>query len=84
MDGILKYLKRYKNLVPPEKSKKKFLIQTIHDECGIVLTEKEITIRREGVILSCHPTVRSELTRCAPRVIETLLKKHNIRISFIR
>lgn len=84
MDGILKYLKRYNNLIPPEKSKKKFLIQAVQDECGITLAEKEITIRREGVILSCHPTVRSELNQCAPRVIEALLKKHNIRVSFIR
>jgi hypothetical protein len=84
MDTIFKYLSRYKNLTPPEASKKKIVIQVIQDECGIQITEKEIQIKREGVLLSCHPTVRSELTRCAPRVIHTLLKKHNVRISFIR
>jgi len=81
---LKQYLDKYKNLKPPHESEIKLLIQTIHDECGISLSEKEISVRRGGAIISCHPTVRSELLQFAPQVINTLLKKHNIRIAFIR
>lgn len=84
MDELDKYLARYKNLKPPHASTIKILIQTIQDECGILLIEKNISIRRGGAILSCHPTIRSELLQYSTNIISILHKKHNIRISFIR
>lgn len=84
MQNIFTYLSKYKNLIPPEESKKKIIIQSIQDECGIKVSKKEISLRGGGVTLTCHPTIKSELSQCAPRVINTLLTQHNIRISFIR
>lgn len=84
MDELVKYLDRYKNLKPPHASTVKLLIQTIQDECGISLIEKNIAIRRGGAILTCHPTIRSELLQYTPQIIAILHKKHNVRISFIR
>ncbi len=81
---LSKYLERYKNLEPPEESTVKLLIRIIKDECGITLEEKEISMRRGGVVLTCHPTVRSELLQYVPSVISTLHRKHKIRLSFIR
>lgn len=84
MDELVKYLARYKNLQPPQASKVKLVIQAVQDECGVTLIEKNVSIRRGGVVLSCHPTVRSELLQCAPQIITTLHKKYNLRVSFIR
>jgi hypothetical protein len=84
MDGLLKYLSRYKNLTPPHASAVKIFVKTIRDECGIILSDEDVSIKRGGVIMSCHPTVRSELLRHAPLIIEVLHKKHNVRISYIR
>lgn len=84
MEGIFKYLARHKNLTPPHASKKKIFIETVRTECGIVVEESQIDITRGGIILSCHPTVRSELVRAAPQLLGELQKKHNIRFSFIR
>lgn len=81
---LYKYLERYKNLQPPHESEVKLLIRTIQDECGISLNEKEVSIRRGGAVVTCHPTVRSELLQFAPQVITTLYKKYKIRLSFIR
>jgi hypothetical protein len=81
---LSKYLARYKNLEPPQTSTVKLLIQTIRDECGITLTEKEVALSRGGAVISCHPVVRSELLQYASQVITTLHKKHNIRLSYIR
>ena len=84
MEGIFKYLSRYKNLTPPNASAIKLLIETIHSEYGILLEESNITFKRGGVLLSCHPAVRSEVVRSAPTIISILYKKHNVRLSYIR
>lgn len=84
MEDLQKYLGKYQQLTPPEKSKKKLLISVIQDECGILLTEKAISLTRGGVIVSCHPTIRSELTQCVPRILSLLQHKHNLRLNFIR
>jgi len=84
MDSLVKYLSRYKNLKPPHESTIKLLIKTIGDECGVNLSDKDISIRRGGAIISCHPTARSEVSRSAPQIINILNKKHKIRLSFIR
>ena len=84
MDGLFKYLARYKSLEPPNASTVKILSKTIKDECGIQINESKISIKRGGAILDCHPTTRSELSRYTPNVIDTLRKKHNIRLSYIR
>lgn len=81
---LYKYLEQYKNLKPPHESEVKLLIKTIYDECGITLSEKEVSLRRGGAVVTCHPTVRSELLQFVPQVITTLHKKHKIRLSFIR
>jgi hypothetical protein len=81
---LYKYLERYKNLAPPQESEIKLLIKTIQDECGICLNEKEVSIKRGGAVLTCHPAVRSELLQVAPQVITTLYKKYKIRLSFLR
>ena len=84
MEELRTYLTRYKNLKPPHASTIKLLIETVGDECGITLTEKNISIRQGGVVLSCHPTVRSELLQNSTHIITLLHKKYNVRISFIR
>jgi hypothetical protein len=84
MEGIFKYLSRYKNLTPPHASTVKLLIDIIKSDYGILLEESSIKFQRGGIILSCHPTIRSEISRYAPEVINTLYKKHNVRLSFIR
>ncbi len=84
MEGIKKYLRRHKGLVPPQESAKRLCIEIIQNECGISLGEKELSIRNGGVHLSCHPTVRSEVIHNAPIILSTLCQKHNVRISYIR
>jgi len=84
MDGILTYLNRYKNLTPPNKSKIKTFVSVVSDEIGILIEEENVSIKRNGVLLDCHPTVRSEVVRSAPKIINILNSKHNIRLSFIR
>lgn len=84
MDGVGKFLDRYKHLTPPEGSKRKVLCDVIRHECGIVVDEKSITIRGNGAYLSCHPTLRGEIRLCAPRVLTQLHQQHNIHLAFIR
>ncbi|HCC05566.1 TPA: hypothetical protein DEP58_04700 [Patescibacteria group bacterium] len=84
MEELKTYLARYKNLKAPHASTIKLLIQTVNDECGITLIEKNVSIRQGGVVLSCHPTVRSELLQNSTHIISLLHKKYNVRISFIR
>ena len=84
MDSVVSFLAKYKNLTPPEESAKKIILETIKDECGINLKTKDVSMKQGGVFLSCHPAVRSELIRCVPRIISTLQKEHNIRLSYIR
>ncbi len=78
------YLEKYRNLVPPQATRAKLVAQVIRDECGIEVLPEEIAVRRGGVVLTCHPTVRCELTRHVPSVLHTLHSKHNVRLSFIR
>ena len=84
MDNVVHFLARYKKLKPPHASTIKLVAQTIKDECGISIKEKDITLKRGGVVVTCHPTVRSELLRYVPKVLTTLFEKHNVRISYIR
>jgi len=84
MRELQNFLARYKNLTPPEGSKKKVLIETLYRECGVSFKEKDLTFRGGGVTLSCHPITRSEVIQCAPRVLEVLYKEHGIHIAFIR
>ena len=51
MEGLQKFLSRYKNLTPPEGSKRKVLLAVIKQECGFLLEEKEIKIQGNGVYL---------------------------------
>ena len=84
MKELFKYLIKYKTLSPPHASTKKILVSIICDECGISLTEKSISFSRGGVHITCHPTVRSELVCCAPRILSILHREHNIHLAFIR
>ena len=84
MDSIQKHLQKYSKLTPPEESKKKVILKTLKDECGILLEEKQIKLFKEGVFLNCHPTIRSEIIQQQRAIITALLEKHQIRISFIR
>ncbi len=84
MDELSSYLDKYKHLVPPEASKSKVLIDVVYKECGIALKEGDIKIVHNGVHLTCHPTVRSELSRCTPQILKALHKQHNIHFAFIR
>jgi hypothetical protein len=78
------YLAKYRTLTPPQATKAKIVAKVIADECGIHIPHTEITIRRGGVSVECHPTVRSELARHTAHLMEVLQKEHNVRISFIR
>jgi hypothetical protein len=84
MHELQKYLSKYLTLTPPEASKVKLLVSVIRDECGITLTESAVTLRRGGAMISCHPTVRSELAQCIPHVLATLHTKHNVHLAFLR
>ena len=84
MDVVSKYLKKYKALAPPEGLKKKTVLQTIQSECGIQLNEKQLRFSGNGLFINCHPTIRSELRMCAPRVLRVLVEQHNLRLAFIR
>jgi hypothetical protein len=84
MKLLEKYLSKYKTLTPPQATKTKIIAQVIQDECGITIPHTNITMRRGGAIISCHPTVRSEVGRCIPQLLTVLQKEHNLRLSFIR
>lgn len=84
MRELQKYLDKYRTLAPPEASVRKVLRTVLYDECGFTLEEKDITLQRGGIIVSCHPTVRSELMRSAPHILSVLQNAHNIRLAFIR
>jgi hypothetical protein len=84
MRELGQYLEKYRSLAPPEASIRKVLAQVLHDECGFDLKEKDLALQRGGVIISCHPTIRSEIMRTAPHVLTTLQHSHNIRLAFIR
>ena len=84
MEVLQQYLLKYKKLAPPQATKAKLIAKVIQDECGVSLDSETITVRRGGATLSCHPTVRSEVVRCVPRVLEVLQRDHNVRLSFIR
>jgi hypothetical protein len=84
MKELLTYLSKYKNLVPPQASKKKVLTALFRDECGVNISEKEIVLSRGGVHLKCHPTVRTEIAHCAPRILSILHKEHGLHFGYIR
>jgi hypothetical protein len=84
MDIAHTYLDKYRQLVPPQATRARLVAEVIQDECGITVPMHHIEIRRGGAVLSCHPTVRCELMRYVPTVLEVLHKKHNVRLSFIR
>jgi hypothetical protein len=84
MDCLVNFLEKYKNLKPPHESTIKSLINVIYDECGIQIKYSDVKISRGGAVISCHPAVRSEISRSSSEIINILNKKYNIRISFIR
>jgi hypothetical protein len=84
MYELQQYLQKYRTLAPPEASVRKVLLSVLKDECGLEFEEQSFTLQQGGVFVSCHPTVRSELLRMAPRILNTLHHVHNIRLSFIR
>jgi hypothetical protein len=84
MELLGQYLSKYKDLTPPDASAKKALVALIHDVCGIHITEKAITIRYGGANIRCHPTERSEIARCAPRILHELQHTYNVRLSYLR
>ncbi len=84
MYELQQYLQKYRTLAPPEASVRKVLALVLKDECGLDLQERDFTLQQGGVFVSCHPTLRSELMRIAPRILTTLHNTHNIRLSFIR
>jgi len=84
MDNVVSFLAKYKNLTPPEESTKKIIVEAIKHECGITLEKKDVSLKQGGVFLKCHPAVRSELLRCVPKIISTLSREYNIRLSYIR
>ncbi len=84
MNGIGSYLDKYKHIKPPESSKRKVLVEVVRAECGVLLKESEVMITRGGVRLSCHPTVRSEIARHAPVILDVLHKRHGVHIAFIQ
>jgi hypothetical protein len=84
MHELQQYLDKYRTLAPPEASVRKVFSMVLRDECGFTLEEKDITFQRGGVIVSCHPTMRSEIMRFSPQVLSVLREVHNIRLSFIR
>ena len=84
MEVARNYLSKYSQLTPPQATRTRLVVEVIQDECGITLPIQHIEIRRGGVVLTCHPTVRCELMRHVPTVLEVLHKKHNLRLAFIR
>lgn len=84
MEIVQDYLHKYRTLVPPQASKTRLVAEVVMDECGVLLEHSAITIRRGGVVLSCHPVERSEIIRHVPVLLEVLRTKHNVRLSFIR
>lgn len=84
MEILQDYLSKYRNLTPPQASKAKLIAEVVLDECGIMLDCSDISIRRGGAVLSCHPVERSEIMRRVPVVLEVLQSKHNLRLAFIR
>ena len=84
MDNAAKFLERYLKLSPPQSTKKKLLIKTIQDECGVSITEDQIKLHKEGVFLNCHPIIKTEIVRNQQGIISALHNHHNTRISFIR
>jgi len=83
MKELRTYLDKYKSLTPPEASISKIFLDVVYRECGLQLTTHHIRLVRGGVHLECHPTMRSELLTCAPRVLRILHKKHNVHLAFI-
>jgi hypothetical protein len=84
MDTVSQFLAKYKQLAPPERTMLKFVQSVVYSECGITLEDAELKLSRGGVLLNCHPTVRSEIVRYTPHILSTLHRTHNIRLSFIR
>ena len=84
MEVLQAYLAKYKNLTPPEASKIRCIAKVIENECGILLPESTLLLRRGGVFAECHPAIKSELSRHAGAIIHTLHSEYQIRITFIR
>ncbi len=84
MEGLGAYLARYRSLEPPHASMARMVCAVVRDECGITLSEKELRFTQGGVLLSCHPVVRSEVVVHAPRILAILREKHGVRLSHVR
>lgn len=84
MNGLGSYLDKYKHIKAPESSKRKVLVEVVRTECGISLKESEVMITRGGIRLACHPTVRSEIARHTPNILNILHKQHGIHVAFIQ
>jgi hypothetical protein len=66
------FLSKFKSIVPPERSVRKALLGVLQKECGIVLKDKEITVRGKIVYLSTAPTARSEITLQKSKILDAL------------
>jgi hypothetical protein len=84
MQTISACLERYLSLAPPESTKAKCILDVVRAECGLSLAPSAVSVRNNGIFLSCHPLERIEIQNHAPDILATLHTKHHMRFGFIR
>lgn len=72
---INSFFEKYKNLTPPNFHLKEAYREIIKDRFGVLVDDKDITIRNTVIFLNAPPTLKSELFLHKQEVLEKLKNK---------
>lgn len=70
------FLKKFKNLVPFEKTIKDNLIQIIKEETGILLPKESISFHNNVVFINTIPVIKNELFMRKQRLLSEMKKRN--------
>lgn len=72
MFSISDYLKKFKNLTPPESSIKQAVVISIDSALGVELDASDIEINRNKIYLKAHPAIKSEVSIKKENIIKNI------------
>ena len=82
MEEVFVYLKKFKNIKPPEKTKKKIVQSVIKQKLGFSIPLNNIFLKNKGIEINAPSVLKNEIRINSSFLIKEL-NKNNIDITYI-